>query len=191
MVSEQPDISGRVALVTGASGGIGAELVRGLAEAGCHVAISYNSHRSEAEALARDPRTQGVRAECFFADLAIPGACHDLVQSVEEEFGAIDILCANAGLGVRAALSDVDEALWDSTHAVNLKAPFFLAQAAIPGMLARGFGRILFVSSVAAFTGGVVGPHYAASKAGLHGLTHFLASQLAADAITVNALRQL
>jgi 3-oxoacyl-[acyl-carrier protein] reductase len=188
MVSKQPDISGRVALVTGASGGIGVELVRCLAEAGCHVAISYNSHSAEAQTLAHDPRTQGVRTKCFFADLAIPGACQDLVQSVEAEFGAVDILVANAGVGVQAALSDIDEALWDHTHAVNLRAPFFLAQAAVRGMLARGFGRILFVSSVAAFTGGVVGPHYAASKAGLHGLTHFLASQLAADAITVNAL---
>jgi 3-oxoacyl-[acyl-carrier protein] reductase len=72
--------------------------------------------------------------------------------------------------------------------AVNLRAPFLLAQRAVPGMRERGFGRILFVSSVAAFTGGMVGPHYAASKAGLHGLTHYLAVRLAKDGITVNAL---
>ena len=72
--------------------------------------------------------------------------------------------------------------------AVNLRAPFLLAQRAVPAMRDRGFDRILFISSVAAFTGGIVGPHYAASKAGLHGLTHFPASRLAASGITVNAL---
>ena len=72
--------------------------------------------------------------------------------------------------------------------AVNLRAPFLLAQRVIPGMRERGYGRILFISSVAAFTGGTVGPHYAASKAGLHGLTHFLAARLAPSGVTVNAL---
>ena len=72
--------------------------------------------------------------------------------------------------------------------AVNLRAPFLLAQRTLPGMRARGFGRILFLSSVAAFTGGIVGPHYAASKAGLHGLTHYLASRAAPDGVTVNAI---
>jgi 3-oxoacyl-[acyl-carrier protein] reductase len=188
MASTQQDLSGRVALVTGASGGIGTALVRSLAQAGCHVAISYNSQNAEAEKLASDVRAQGVRTECFFADLALPGASRELIEAVEAHLGPVDILVANAGLGIQAQVSEIDEALWDRTQAINLRAPFFLAQRAIPGMLARGFGRILFVSSVAAFTGGVVGPHYAASKAGLHGLTHFLASQLAAERITVNAL---
>ena len=72
--------------------------------------------------------------------------------------------------------------------AVNLRAPFLLAQRTLPGMRARGYGRILFFSSVAAFTGGIIGPHYAASKAGLHGLTHYLASRAAPDGVTVNAI---
>ena len=72
--------------------------------------------------------------------------------------------------------------------AINLRAPFLLAQQTLPGMRARGFGRILFVSSIAAFTGGIVGPHYAASKAGLHGLTHFLAARVAGAGVTVNAI---
>jgi 3-oxoacyl-[acyl-carrier protein] reductase len=85
-------------------------------------------------------------------------------------------------------LEDITAAQFDEMLAVNLRAPFLLAQSAVPSMAERGFGRILFISSVAAFTGGIVGPHYAASKAGLHGLTHFLASRLAAYGITVNAL---
>jgi 3-oxoacyl-[acyl-carrier protein] reductase len=82
----------------------------------------------------------------------------------------------------------VDAAAFDETVAVNLRAPFLLARRVLPGMRERGFGRILFTSSVAALTGGIIGPHYAASKVGLHGLTHFLASQSAADGVTVNAV---
>src|SRR5205085_5857348 len=77
---------------------------------------------------------------------------------------------------------------FDEMLAVNLRAPFLLAQRVLPGMRERGWGRVLFTSSVAAFTGGIVGPHYAASKAGLHGLTHHLAARVAADGVTVNAL---
>jgi 3-oxoacyl-[acyl-carrier protein] reductase len=97
-------------------------------------------------------------------------------------------LVANAGLGRRQSLDKVTSDDFDEMIAVNLRAPFLLAQRAVPGMRERGFGRVLFVSSVAAFTGGMVGPHYAASKAGLHGLTHSLAVRLAKDGITVNAI---
>jgi len=93
-----------------------------------------------------------------------------------------------AGLGGQQALEDISVEDFDQTIAINLRAPFLLAQRTLPGMRARGFGRILFVSSVAAFTGGIVGPHYAASKAGLHGLTHFLASRAAGDGVTVNTI---
>ena len=98
------------------------------------------------------------------------------------------MLVSNAGLSHLQPLEDSTAAQFDEMLAVNLRAPFLLAQAVVPAMRDRGFGRILFISSVAAFTGGIVGPHYAASKAGLHGLTHFLASRLAATGVTVNAL---
>jgi 3-oxoacyl-[acyl-carrier protein] reductase len=98
------------------------------------------------------------------------------------------VLVANAGLGRTQSLEDVSSEDFDEMLAVNLRAPFLLAQRTLPGMRERAFGRVLFMSSVAAFTGGIVGPHYAASKAGLHGLTHFLATRVAADGVTVNAL---
>jgi 3-oxoacyl-[acyl-carrier protein] reductase len=85
-------------------------------------------------------------------------------------------------------LADIDLDEWDQTLAVNLRAPFLLAQALVPGMRERGFGRIVFMASVAAFTGGIVGPHYAASKAGMLGLAHSLARTLAGEGITVNAI---
>ncbi len=117
-----------------------------------------------------------------------PEACAGLVARVCEQLGPVDVLVPGAGVGERRELDDIDLALWQHTLDVNLRAPFLLIQAAIPDMRRRGFGRILFLSSVAAFTGGAVGPHYAASKAALLGLTHSLAPRLAADGITVNAI---
>jgi 3-oxoacyl-[acyl-carrier protein] reductase len=87
-----------------------------------------------------------------------------------------------------AAYEDVDAAAFDHTLAINLRAPFMLARAVLPGMRARRYGRILFMSSSFAFRGGIIGADYAASKSGLHGMTHFLASRVAADGVTLNAL---
>ena len=98
------------------------------------------------------------------------------------------MLAANAGLSRPGSYEEVDASAFDETLAVNLRAPYLLARRVLPGMRARGFGRILFTSSVAALTGGIIGPHYASSKAGLHGLTHFLAARAAGDGVTVNAI---
>jgi 3-oxoacyl-[acyl-carrier protein] reductase len=122
------------------------------------------------------------------ADLRHADAAAELLAEVEPQLGSIDVLVAAAGLGRQQTLEEVSIEDFDEMLAVNLRAPFVLAQKTLPGMRARGFGRILFVSSVAAFTGGIVGPHYAASKAGLHGLTHFLATRVAGEGVTVNAI---
>jgi 3-oxoacyl-[acyl-carrier protein] reductase len=98
------------------------------------------------------------------------------------------VLVANHGMSHVARLEEVDAAAFDTMLAVNLRAPFLLARRTLPPMAQRGFGRVLFISSVAGLTGGIVGPHYAASKAGLHGLTHYLARRAAGDGVTVNAL---
>ncbi|MEA2430742.1 MAG: 3-oxoacyl-[acyl-carrier protein] reductase, partial [Thermoleophilaceae bacterium] len=144
---------------------------------------------TRADELARELAAGGARVLTAGADLADRDAADQLVDDVERELGAIDVLVPNAGVGrIRQRIEDVTDADWDDHIAVNLTAPFLLARRVAPGMASRGFGRILFVSSVAAFTGGVVGPHYAASKAGLHGLTHWLASRLAGDGVTVNAI---
>jgi 3-oxoacyl-[acyl-carrier protein] reductase len=182
-------LAGRVALVTGASGGIGAAIARGLAGAGASVALAYAHDAARADELARELAAGGARVLTTGADLADRRAALGLVDDVEQELGPVDVLVPNAGVGrIRERIDDVTDADWDEHVAVNLTAPFVLARRLAPGMRSRGFGRILFVSSVAAFTGGVVGPHYAASKAGLHGLTHWLASRTAGDGVTVNAL---
>jgi 3-oxoacyl-[acyl-carrier protein] reductase len=158
--------------VTGGSGGIGAAIALWLEREGYEVVVSYNSTRPEGR--------EGIQA-----DLSDP----DEATRLAEEAGDVDVLVANAGVGVRRdAIEDVSREDWDTHLAVNLTAPFLLAQRLAPGMRERGFGRIVFISSVAAFTGGIVGPHYAASKAGLHGLTHWLASRFAGSGVTVNAI---
>ncbi len=181
-------VKGRVALVTGGSGGIGAALCRALAKEGATVAVHFRDRSELAEAIVADIVGGGGRAAAFPADLLVPRASELLVDAVEASLGPVDVLVANHGHAHKASFDEVDAGAWDETLAINLRAPFLLAQRVIPGMRDRGFGRILFVSSVAGFTGGIVGPHYAASKAGLHGLTYHLASRVAEAGITVNAL---
>jgi 3-oxoacyl-[acyl-carrier protein] reductase len=180
--------SNKVALVTGASGGIGQAVARRLAAEGAPVALAYGAHAGTAQTLADELVTLGGHAVAVGADLRRADAAAELLAEVEPQLGSIDILVAAAGLGRQQRLEDIKIEDFDEMLAVNLRAPFLLAQRTLPGMRARGFGRILFVSSVAAFTGGIVGPHYAASKAGLHGLTHFLASRVAGEGVTVNAI---
>jgi 3-oxoacyl-[acyl-carrier protein] reductase len=183
------DFSGRVALVTGASGGIGRALADRLAGAGASVAVHYGRSADMAHQIAARIGSAGGRAAALQADLGDSGAPDQLVDSVERELGAVDILVANHGRGrPRGSLQEVTAQEWDQTFAVNARAPFLLARRVVPGMRERRFGRILFTSSVAGLTGGVVGPDYAASKAALHGLTHYLATRVAADGVTVNAL---
>ncbi len=182
------DFSQRVALVTGASGGIGAAMSLRLADAGARVAVHYGSNREPAERVAERIASAGGSAEVFEADLRNAEATVNLVEAVESSLGPVDILVANAGLSQPGSYEEIDAGAFDETLAVNLRAPYLLARRVLPGMRSRGFGRILFTSSVAALTGGIVGPHYAASKAGLHGLTHFLAARVAEDGVTVNAV---
>lgn len=177
-----------MALVTGGSGGIGAQLSLQLSAAGAVVGVHYATNGEAAERVVAKIAASGGQAAPFTADLRDPDAPERLVDSVERELGPIDILAANAGMSRPASYEEVDAAAFDETLAVNLRAPYLLARGVLPGMRTHGFGRIMFTSSVAALTGGIVGPHYASSKAGLHGLTHFLASRVARDGVTVNAI---
>ena len=186
----QPEhrFQGRVALVTGASGGIGRAICIRLAAEGAALALAYGANAGPATELADRIEADGGRAIAVGADLRRAEAPAELVDAVEAALGPVDVLVSNAGSGRRQSLADVSGEDFDEMLAVNLRAPFLLAQRLVPAMSERGFGRVLFMSSVAAFTGGIVGPHYAASKAGLHGLTHFLAARFAASGVTVNAL---
>jgi len=183
-----PLFPGRVALVTGASGGIGRRIAERLAAERAAVALGYGAHAAPAQELADSIARDCGRAIAVGADLRDAGDTERLADTVATALGPIDILVANAGLSTPGSYDEIDADRFDETLAVNLRAPFLLARRVLPGMRERGFGRILFTSSVAALTGGVIGPHYAASKAGLHALTHHLASRVAADGVTVNVL---
>lgn len=180
----------KIALVTGASGGIGQALPVALAEAGCDVAIHYNSNQQAAEVTAEKVRDAGRRALLVSADLSDPTAPAGVAAQVEDELGPIDVLVPNAGYADRVtSLDQVSLEEWQRSLSVNLTSPYLLISRVIDGMAERSFGRVLLMSSVAAFTGGGVGPHYAASKAGLHGLLYWLAGRYARAGVTVNAWR--
>jgi 3-oxoacyl-[acyl-carrier protein] reductase len=181
-------ITGRVALVTGAAGHVGSALTRALVAAGADVALSYHSGQEAAEKLADECRATGRRSIAVKADLRSADAAEALVDSVIENLGAVDILVANAGIGAARPWTEVDATEFDEAVAVNLRTPYLMARRALPSMMQRSWGRILFVSSVAAFVGGPFGPDYSASKAALHGLTHYFAPQVAPSGVTVNVL---
>jgi 3-oxoacyl-[acyl-carrier protein] reductase len=182
------ELSGRTALVTGASRGIGYSCALALAEAGADIAINYHAHADAARELEKRILSLGRRALAIEADVSSAGAVGHLVRTAEEYFGAIDILVNNAGIARVQRLGDVTGQDWDDLIAINLTSCFLVTQAVVPGMRARRWGRIINMSSVAAHLGGIVGPHYAASKAGMLGLTHYYASALIGEGITANAI---
>jgi 3-oxoacyl-[acyl-carrier protein] reductase len=182
------DLKGRVALLTGASGGIGAAIAQRLADEGADLCLTYGRHADEAESVGEYARKLSRRVLVVSADMSDPDTPAALIARATNELGPVDLLIPNAGTADFKDWQDIDLASWNTTLGVNLTAPFMLAQQLLPGMIERRFGRILFISSVAAITGGVVGAHYAASKAGLHGLMHHLAPRVAAHGVTVNSL---
>lgn len=183
------ELTGRVALVTGASGGIGRAISARLLDAGARVAAHYGRSAESAQRIVDEARRAGRDAVAVPADLADAQACDTLVAEAERLLGPVDVLVVNHGRSVRrSSLDEVTPAEWDTTMAVNARAAFLLARRVLPGMCERGFGRVLFTSSVAALTGGVVGPDYAASKAALQGMMHYLAARVAGDGVTVNAI---
>src|SRR5438270_8814438 len=182
------DLQGRVALITGASSGIGYATALRLAEVGADIAIGYERKDQAAHVLAEHIRHMGRRALPVRGNLRRPSEVLALVDQTGAQLGPIDILISNAGMGSQKRLEEITLEEWDQTLEVNLRAAFVLAQRVTPGMRERHWGRVIFVSSVAAFTGGIVGPHYAASKAGLLGLMHSLATSLAPHGVTVNAV---
>ena len=182
------DLAGRVALVTGASRGIGRAIALALAGAGADVAVNYRSREREAAEVASEVERRGRRCVVVRADVSVAGDVARMVGAVERALGAVTILVNNAGIARPLAMESITEADWDETVDVNLKSAFLVTQAVLPGMRAQGWGRIVNVSSVAAQLGGIVGPHYAASKAGILGLTRSYASLLAGEGVTVNAI---
>lgn len=178
------DLTGKSALITGASGGIGAEIARVLHKAGATVALS-GTRTEPLEALASE---LGGRAHVLACNLSDPEAVEGLVKRGVEAMGAVDILVNNAGItrdGLVMRMSDDD---WQAVIDVNLTATFRLCRAAIRGMMKARWGRIVNISSVVGQTGNAGQVNYAASKAGMVGLSKSLAAEVASRGITVNAV---
>lgn len=182
------DLKGRIALVTGSSRGIGRAAALALAEAGADIAINYLTRAAEAASAEAQIRGMNRRCVNIRADVSVAKDVARLVSEAVAQLGPLDILVNNAGIARPQPIEEIGERDWDEVIAANLKSCFLVTQAVLPGMRARKWGRVMNLSSVAAQLGGVVGPHYAASKAGMHGLTHFYARHLAKEGITVNAI---
>ena len=185
---QEQTLKKKTALITGASRGIGRATALALARAGCDIAINFLRAEAEATSLAASVEEVGRRSCVVQADVSQPEDVERLVATVERQFGAIDILVNNAGISLIKPFAELELSDWRKTIDANLTSAFLVSQAVIPGMRNRRWGRLVFISSIAAQTGGVIGPHYAASKAGMHGLMHSYASLLAREGITSNAI---
>jgi 3-oxoacyl-[acyl-carrier protein] reductase len=181
-------LTGKIALVTGASRGIGAAVALSLAQAGADIAVNFRSRSEEAERVCAGIRTLGRRALAIQADVSQANQVSKMVAHVEGELGAVNILVNNAGMARQIKLEDIAETDFEEHININLKSAFLVTQAVLPQMRAQRWGRIINISSTAAQTGGLVGPHYAASKAGMLGLAHSYAALLAKEGITANTV---
>jgi len=178
----------RIALITGASRGIGKSTALALANAGCHISVNYHKQAAAAESVVAAIQNLGRRAIPIQADVSLPADVDRLVSQTERDLGEIEILVNNAGIAQTKPIAEITLEDWDRILRVNLTSAFLVTQRVLPSMRKRRWGRIINLSSVAAQTGGVIGPHYATSKAGLIGLTHSYAALLAKEGITANAI---
>jgi 2-deoxy-D-gluconate 3-dehydrogenase len=179
-------LDGRIALVTGASRGLGQAIAVGLAEAGADLALvdllPLDETRAKIEMLGR-------KAVAINADLSTPKCVEPIVATTVEAFGKIDILVNNAGIIRRAPLTEFTEKDWDDVININQKTLFFLSQAVAKIMIEKGQGgKIINIASLLSFQGGILVPSYTASKSAVMGLTRLMANELAAHRINVNAI---
>jgi 2-dehydro-3-deoxy-D-gluconate 5-dehydrogenase len=184
-VAELFSLAGRVAVVTGASSGIGQAIAIALATAGADIAIVG---RSASEETGGRVKAAGHRFFQVTADLGSSAMCNEIVQEVYAGLGGFDILVNNAGTIRRRDALEFSEDDWDAVMDVNLKTLFFLSQAAARHMIPRGGGKIINIASMLSFQGGVRVASYTASKSGLAGITRLLANEWAAKGINVNAI---
>ncbi len=179
----------RVALVTGGTRGIGSSISLVLARAGYQVIAVCNSHRSEADAFAASAKSnEGLDIEVRQANVANPADCESVVNGVLRDHGRLDVLVNNAGIVRDRSALKMQLLDFDQVMKTNLYGPFFMAKAALPAMIEKGFGRIVNISSFVGETGRIGQSNYSASKAGLFGLTKTLALETAQKGVTVNCI---
>jgi 3-oxoacyl-[acyl-carrier protein] reductase len=180
-----PALTGKVALVTGGSRGIGKSICEHLARDGAKVAVVA---RDQARAAATAAALEGAGHKGYACDVADSEAVNALVKQIEQDFGSLDILVNNAGITADNLLVRIDDEAWDKVVNTNLKGAFNLIRAAAKGMMKRRSGRIINITSVVGLTGNKGQANYSASKAGLIGLTKSVAKELASRSILCNAV---
>lgn len=176
-------MSGRVALITGAAGGIGAASARLLAARGMRVAITYHSRREQAEAVAEE-----IDGRAYPLDLGDGEQIKQLADQVAEDLGPVQVLIHNAGMIDDALLVFLSEQRWDRVHDVNLKGPYLLTKALIKGMLNARWGRVISIASESGVLGHVGQAHYSAAKGGLIAFTKALAREVVSYGVTANSI---
>jgi 3-oxoacyl-[acyl-carrier protein] reductase len=182
-----PTLSGRIALVTGASQGIGRACALSLASAGAHVALAARSV-DKLEAVAQEIKAAGGTAHAFALDVASEDSIKECAKAVLAHFGKVEILVNNAGITRDGLMMRMKREDWDAVLTTNLTGAFLLTQACVSSLLKNRWGRIINITSIVGQTGQAGQANYAASKAGLIGFTKSLARELAGRAITVNAV---
>lgn len=186
--SDTLQLVGRVAVITGASRGIGRAAAERLAEMGAHVVVNYARNKEAAEDVVRTASGKGIEALAVKADIALVAEAEQLIATTIAHFKRIDILICNAGIWDGAPVEHITEELWDHTIDVNLKGTWTVCRAAIPHMKQQRFGRIVIVSSTAGQRGEANHSNYAASKGAQISFTKSLAPELGPYGITVNAV---
>jgi len=181
-------LDGRRALVTGGGRGLGRMIATTLAQAGADVAITSRTAGSADAAAAEIASATGRRVQAFALDVTVPDDIPRTVADVEAALGPIDILINNAGLNIRGPIQKLSEADWDAVVDTNLKGPFLVTRAVGPGMVARGWGRVVNLASILGVVSLPERTPYCSSKSGVIGLTRVLGLEWAGTGVTVNAL---
>jgi len=187
-VTDEHSLAGQVVLVTGGSRGIGAATARAASVAGATVAIGYREDADAASAVVNGIRETEGEAEAFQADVSDPAEAKRMVAAVEDSFGRIDGLVNNAGIMPSSPLVDMSDEEWDAVLRTDLFGPFYCSRAALPGMVQRGSGSIVMISSRLGQIGWPELAHYSAAKAGLLGLTKSMAREYGPQGVRVNAV---
>lgn len=182
------ELANKIALVTGASRGIGREIALELARNGSHVAITYINNEKKAQDLVEEIMSLGFKAIAIKADVSKTGEVEEMIKKVEEEFGTIDILVNNAGVTKDNLLIRMKEDEWQEVMDVNLKGTFLCTKAVARMMMKKRCGKIINITSVVGITGNIGQGNYSASKAGIIGFTKSMARELASRGIRVNAV---
>ena len=181
------NLKGKVALVTGGTGGIGAAICLKLSESGAKVATNYRNEE-KAKAWQAEAKKAGHDVAVYQADVSDFDACQALADQIEKDLGPIDILVNNAGITKDGMFKKMSKEKWDAVMNINLDGLFNITKPLIEGMTDRGWGRIINISSINGQKGQLGQTNYAASKAGMHGFTMALAQEVARKGVTVNTV---